>query len=92
MDSALRTVIWRLHSIDLEQLSANSRITVRCMSSAGTSRKFDSIAYNQAHAGTRAARPPAEGPPGRSALRRCGLPVTSVFTNMLLRTIEQAPS
>jgi hypothetical protein len=23
-------------------------------------------------------------------LRRCGLPVTTVFTNMLLRTIEQA--
>ena len=40
----------------------------------------------------RAARPPAERPLGRSALRRCRLPVTTVFTNMLLRTIEQAPS
>ena len=38
----------------------------------------------------RAALPPAERPPGRSALRRCGLPVTAVFTNMWLRSIEQA--
>ena len=56
---------------------------------AGDSR-VTSLCFLQ-QSGTRAARPPAERPPGRSALRRCRLPVTTVFTSMLLRTIEQAP-